>query len=41
MFNYIYADVKDRGPFTTSDGTMIIVEDGSANIFQMRFQVYF
>lgn len=41
MFNYIYADVKDRGPFTTSDGTMIIVEDGSANIFQMRFQVDF
>jgi phosphate-selective porin OprO/OprP len=29
MFNYIYADAKDR----------IDAEDGSANIFQMRFQV--
>jgi phosphate-selective porin OprO/OprP len=29
MFNYIYADAKDR----------VDAEDGSANIFQMRFQV--
>jgi phosphate-selective porin OprO and OprP len=31
MFNYIYADVDDRDE----------AEDGSANIFQMRFQVDF
>lgn len=35
MFNYIYADVEDRGG--VEDG----FQDGSANIFAMRFQVDF
>jgi phosphate-selective porin OprO/OprP len=41
MFNYIYADVEDRGPFENDDGILVATEDGSANIFQMRFQVDF
>ena len=35
MFNYIYTDVEDRGG--VEDG----FQDGSANIFAMRFQVDF
>jgi hypothetical protein len=31
MFNYIYADVKDRAA----------ADDGNANIFQTRFQIDF
>jgi phosphate-selective porin OprO/OprP len=41
LFNYIYADVQDRGPFEDDDGNLIATEDGSANIFTMRFQVDF
>jgi phosphate-selective porin OprO/OprP len=41
MFNYVYADVKDRGPIEDADGNLILTEDGDANIFQMRFQVDF